>query len=322
MKSFPCEWRKWNAQQYPVGCDAEGCELAPATGTVPDQCQARFKCRASGLYMLELTVQDGCSSKSETVPVTCKCAQELQLNLIDAQVNLKRCRTGGARAFEDMSISASYGLTAAPRSQVVSGACPTTPAPTMSPTAPATSGQCCPAAAPCTACTQCPQCNACSIVIQGGGGGAPVSPPVAPAPVPGTPTGLTPDAPTTPSTGSVPAPVSPGVLAPVPGNVPVPGALTPDRATPALGPQVTPGTPVQDPSGASFTSTGAEEDEEVSTALLLGVIIPISVIMVGSIVANIMLFGKFKAAQAAAAGGDSGIQLSTSPTSVVVGRSV
>jgi len=117
VKSFPCEWRKWNAQQYPVGCDAEGCELAPATGTVPDQCQARFKCRASGLYMLELTVQDGCSSKSETVPVTCKCAQELQLNLIDAQVNLKRCRAGGARAFEDMSISASYGLTAAPRSQ-------------------------------------------------------------------------------------------------------------------------------------------------------------------------------------------------------------
>jgi len=324
VKTFPCEWRQWKTSQYPDGCDGEGCRLPIATGTIPEQCQARFKCRAAGVYMLELEVDDCCSKKREEVPVTCKCAQELQVTLLDAQVNLKRCRVGGDRQFEDMSIYGSYLLTPSGRGAApVDGACPTTAAPTMAPTAPIASGQCCPAAAPCTACTTCPQCNACSIVIQGGGGGTAVTPPTVPAPVPGTPPGapgaFVPGAPDAPVPGSAPVPgIVPG---PVPGAVPPPGVPAPDRVVPAPGvipaPEVVPSPGAVD---TAFVST--DDEEEVSTALLLGVIIPISIIMVGSIIGNIILFGRFRAAASAAAGADAGIQLSTSPTSVVVGRSV
>jgi hypothetical protein len=103
--------------------------------------------------------------------------------------------------------------------------------------------------------------------------------------------------------------------------VPPPGVPAPDRVVPAPGvipaPEVVPSPGAVD---TAFVST--DDEEEVSTALLLGVIIPISIIMVGSIIGNIILFGRFRAAASAAAGADAGIQLSTSPTSVVVGRSV
>jgi len=282
-----------------------------------------FKCRAAGVYLLELTVGDGCSVKRETVPVTCRCAKELQVDVDPPQVNLKRCQPGGTRDFADMDIAGRYFRTPpASRAAPTPTVCEATSAPTMAPTAPAVSGQCCPAAAACAACTKCPECNACPIVIQGGG----VTPVVPAAPVPGVPPGVVPDA-VAPTPGAVPPPPS-APRAPVPGAVSPPDIVVPvaPQAPQAVTvPAPVPGqvSPSQRPADAAFTAAASEsEDDEVSTALLLGVIIPISVIMVGSIIGNIILFGKFKAAAAAAQSADMGVQLSTSPTSVVVGRSV
>jgi hypothetical protein len=79
-------------------------------------------------------------------------------------------------------------------------------------------------------------------------------------------------------------------------------------------PAETPGSPANN----VFVSTDSEE--EVSSSLLLGVIIPISLVMVGSVIGNVILFNKLRAVASPAGSADAAV--SSSPTAVVVGRSV
>jgi hypothetical protein len=87
-----------------------------------------------------------------------------------------------------------------------------------------------------------------------------------------------------------------------------------------VAPTVPGSVPAETP-GSNNVFVSTDSEEEVSSSLLLGVIIPISLVMVGSVIGNVILFNKLRAvASPAAGGGDAAV--SSSPTAVVVGRSV
>jgi len=361
---FPCNYQANQFFTNPLGCSGEGCNLETSAS-----CGATFRCRSAGTYTLQLTMSDGCSTTSDTVPVVCKCANQISADVMAPQVVVLKTCDGASktRMFPVMDILGSY--TQVPqRAGAALPACPTAPPPsaaTAAPVAPVATGQCCPAPAACPACTQCPQCAQCPYVAPAPGqapspllpvpGAAPGAVPAAPVPgaapapfvpvpgavpgvVPGVVPGESPAEAPAPVPGSLPAPAvvpgttpgsAPTVPAPVPGSVPgaprptpgstpvapTPGSTPVAPTVPGSVPAVTPGSPANN----VFVSTDSEE--EVSSSLLLGVIIPISLVMVGSVIGNVILFNKLRAVASPAAGG-ADAAVSSSPTAVVVGRSV
>jgi len=346
---FPCNYQSNQFFTNPLGCSGEGCNLETSAS-----CGATFRCRSAGTYTLQLTMSDGCSTTSDTVPVVCKCANQISADVMSPQVVVLKTCDGASktRMFPTMDILGSY--TQIPqRAGAALPACPAAPAPaaaTAAPVAPVATGQCCPAPAACPACTQCPQCAQCPFV--------PVAPAPAPMPVPGAAPGAVPAAPVpgaapapfvpvpgaipglapAPVPGSVPAPAevpaetpgsAPTVPAPIPGTAPtvpapvpgsVPSAPRPTPGSTPVAPTVPGSVPAETP-GSNNVFVSTDSEEEVSSSLLLGVIIPISLVMVGSVIGNVILFNKLRAvASPAAGGGDAAV--SSSPTAVVVGRSV
>ena len=312
-------------------------------------CQAgktlSFKCQFPGVYKMKFTVDDGCSTDEEVVTITCRCQKKIKSDAGVDRVSLKQCTGTNTFAYDEVELK---GLvTYDPRDSSIDTVqkCPTKVTETVNcDNVPA---GCCPVAdeccaPPCPTCPQCPTCPACPTSTGGGAGPTPVAPSVpgaAPSP-PGSVPGAMPAPAAVPgSSPVVPAespasPITPGVdvvpgapAAPVPGSVPTPGEAVPGApgrelvpgAAPGAGAAPTPGSPDGAPTdGATFRST--DEDEEVETALLLGIVIPMSVILVVSAIGNIILFSRMRNLAGAPAAGD--VQMSTSPTSVVVGRSV
>jgi hypothetical protein len=147
---FPCNYQSNQFFTNPLGCSGEGCNLETSAS-----CGATFRCRSAGTYTLQLTMSDGCSTTSDTVPVVCKCANQISADVMSPQVVVLKTCDGASktRMFPTMDILGSY--TQIPqRAGAALPACPAAPAPaaaTAAPVAPVATGQCCPAPAACPA---------------------------------------------------------------------------------------------------------------------------------------------------------------------------
>lgn len=293
VKTFPCGWERqaeekgYAADTWVRNCNGENCELAnvqqtnPATNTKTDTCVAEFHCMRPGTYTLTLSVQDGCNTRTEDTTVVCKCAKTLNVQMPVVPNVLKTCTDGSTtRDFRELTLEGRIIADGARNGAPLPG-CPTLPAPAAA--APAiTTGHCCPALVPCAGCPACAECASCP------GGSAPSMPGGAEdaESIPGAVTGAIPkraeaaDVPVLPA--SVEEPAVPGAI--LEANA-VPGAAVPAASSQAE--------PAHEEYGSAFVSSEEDEDE-VSTSLLLGVVIPISVIIVASMIGNVLLFQKLR----------------------------
>jgi len=308
---------------------------APRLTSQKGSCSIEFKCQYPGTYKMKFTTKTNCASDEEIVTIVCRCQKKIKADAGNDQMSLKQCKSANTYDYDEITLRG--GVSYDPRDNTIDTVqkCPSTKLEEIS-----CAGKldCCPSAPECCApnCPACPQCPQCPTCPTASAGAVPV--PVQPAvPVPGAVPGAVPVAPATPgeeapaapalvpavaeTPGAPAAPVPGAVPAPVPGVVdaPVPGAA----AVPAPANQVPAPVPgaAAPVGGASFAQNegGAESDDDVDTALLLGIVIPMSVILVVSAIGNILLFSRMRAAVPAPVGD---VQMSTSPTSVVVGRSV
>merc|ERR1711871_960675 len=302
--SFPCGWQKTDhpANTWVDGCAKEGCKLNQDDTT----CIAPFRCKRPGTYTLELKVNDQCSTKTQQTTVVCKCKQQISISAMQNNMDVvKTCDEtkldAETRVFKKLELSAE--ITTGRGGPADLAQCPSpAPAP-AAPAAPA--GACCPPAAPCPACPACAACIGCpgSASLPGQGGvqaGAADSEDIV---VPGAILGALPLSTTDDNVESEPvAPAVGGIDVTVPGALlpmaAVPGAVVPGtNAVPSLSAKVSDSEfPMVEEvmQKRSALMSKAEQEGEVSTSLLLGVVIPISLIIVGSLIGNILMFNKLR----------------------------
>jgi hypothetical protein len=312
VKTFPCGWDKtaYPANSWVENCNGENCELNPVlkagnTDRNYTTCIAPFRCRRPGTYTLELIVKDSCSVKTKETVVVCRCHQEIQIQkLVDVDVQ-KVCQdTSTIRTFQELRLTGDIVPTrsAAP----LPGCAKPTPAP--APPAPP-AGSCCPAPVPCGTCSPCATCTACpggaklpGQVAQSGANPDQHDSPV----VPGSILGAMPlrygdtdvaSQPVAPAAGRLAASAVPGALL---GMAAVPGAVVPGSSSGVPG--ISAATRrngddfpiVEEILQRNPLVSEDEQEADVSSSMLLGVVIPISLIIVGSLIGNVLMFNKLR----------------------------
>jgi len=275
VTKFPCGYVSRPNFRPPDGCAAEGCSLTTSAIGM-----ASFKCNSPGTYTLSLTLDDGCSRSEETTTVACRCATTIAAFVPSATTMLRRCSPVGdvagvtSKKWDELNLGGSFvaytDRTGAPLDPcpAVPNLVPDVPTPPEAP--------CCPPLLPCAACAWCPDCPQCpsGYIALGQVSRSQASSTVA---------------------GSVAGALIPDVFA-------VRADAVREAGVPAAADDLWSAIPgavfgVQAPTSESearpsFVSD-AEEDE-VSTSLLLGVVIPISVIIVVSVVGNVLLINKLR----------------------------
>jgi len=212
-------------------CNSEGCTICTKETCLPN-CSAKFKCNSPGTYVLELTVNDGCSVAKQETTVTCKCQNLLEANAGAAQTSLYECKEPGVSndyQFKAVRLQGTYTTSSVRGNGYLAQTCPTAPAAAAAPAAPAV-GSCCPAAQACPACPMCASCPSCTTATPGS---APVN--------------------------------NDGIFT----------ARRKSRSTPA------------------FLSREEKKQDE-SLQVLLGTALPVALVMVVSLVANVILFKVYK----------------------------
>jgi len=271
--SWPCGWKDMSNFQPPDNCLGEGCTLSTNTAGL-----AKFNCKSPGTYTLSLTIDDGCSSSTETTTVACRCATTIVTYVPAATTMLRVCPPGSAqqKAWGVLNIGGSF-VAYTDRVGAPLAPCPASPNP-VPPPPPAADSSCCSPITPCAACAQCPDCPQCPNGFVAAGQvsrsqASTVAGSVAGALIPDM-FAVRADATREAATAGVPAAADDLWSA-------IPGAVFGVQA-PTFESEARP----------SFVSDS--EEDEVSTSLLLGVVIPISVIIVVSVVGNVLLINKLR----------------------------
>jgi len=289
VKSFPCGWEQqsaengWTKDSWVRNCADEGCRLQ---NTATGNCVAEFHCQRPGSYTLQLTVNDGCNTRTEDTTVVCKCAKTLAVQTPVVPNVLKTCNDGSTtREFRELTLEGRILSDPAGRVGAPLPACPAPALPTPPTRAPAPTGGCCPALIPCPACKICPECATCP-----GGYTLTQSGSADEATIPGAVEGAIP---LSVDTGAADVPVAPASI----DDAVVPGAILEANAVPGMRTAVDKAdSDIHEEyleEGSAFISDDEEEDE-VSTSLLLGVVIPISIIIIASMIGNVLLFNKLR----------------------------
>jgi len=294
VTKFPCGWASSVSFKSPTNCTTEGCDLQ----NVGTTCAARFNCNSAGTYELQFTVADGCSTRVEAMTVSCKCKTCVFADIPAAQTITRQCVANtDARAWPDTVIAGAVISRSPGANGCALPACAAPPAVAAAVAAP--KGACCPAVKPCGLCNTCPSCPVC-----------PAGPGVqAFLPVPGS-AGLDGAQP-----GSAEIVVPGGIAAAFAGQQLysvtqneaavsrsaetviglVPGALVGVEAPGAAPAMVSPvAAPAQQVPGSAFASGEALLDEEMSTDLMLGILFPISAVIIASVVGNLLLVRKLQ----------------------------
>jgi len=291
VTKFPCGWASSVAFKNPTNCTKEGCDLP----TVGNTCAASFKCNSAGTYELQFTVADGCSTVVQKTTVSCKCKTCVFADIPAAQTITRQCvANADARDWPATVIAGAVITANSGTNGCALPACAAPPAVSAAVVAP--KGSCCPAIRPCSSCNTCPSCPVCPSgpgvqAFQGSAGLAGTQAGSVEAVVPG---------------AIAAAFAGPQLYTVARNDVAVsrsaetvvglvPGALV-GVETPGVAPaMVTPvAAPAQQVPGTAFASGEALVDEEMSTDLMLGVLLPISAVIIASVVGNLLLVRKLQ----------------------------
>lgn len=324
VKKFPCGWETtaYAANSWVENCNGENCELNPLkAGTTNAErnyatCIAPFRCRRPGTYTLELKVDDACSVKTTETVVVCRCASEVIIDGMKDVDVMKTCDDTNPksteRVFKELRLTAEIKTkTGRDVRAGLTDYYTECPKPAPAPAAPA--GTCCPAVVPCQACATCATCTACpggsNLPGQGAQSGANPDQHDTPV-VPGAILGAMPLS----TAGNGNTIVDSQPVAPVAENLDtyaVPGALLGMGAVPGA---VVPGSNGGVPGMSATASRNGddfpyaeeilqkrsslmsedEQETDVSSSMLLGVVIPISSIIVGSLIGNVLMLKKLR----------------------------
>jgi len=290
----------WQLMSQPCADKAFNSEyLEPiSTASSKGECSRMFRCRHPGQYEMKVTVSDGCTVTTDTVRLTCRCQSRLSVSTGADQTSYYKCQAGATKydydtvelkgTFKNEYTGASPDLTpnavqfcpskAVDVCEGMSDCCPKT---------------CC--APPCTPCARCPSCPACPM-----GAGTPGSVPVfRDINVASTLSQAIPGAILRPSRpeqqvplrgeekmhNAAPAPVVPAMA--IPGAVP--GVLSVDEQPAAAQQEQQAYREVLIGNEIAFAAEAEEQEEDDLTAMLAGVILPMSAVFVASMIGNVLL---------------------------------